>query len=92
MVKAYDHDYYYDPRSAFTGRTTNLYNCPVYEGKRYGEDVEFCRKWKMLGGKIFVEPQIQFSHAGYNLTEGCYMDELNKMKTAARFNAVEVAA
>jgi hypothetical protein len=30
----------------------------------WGEDVAFCRYWKLHGGKIFIEPDITFSHIG----------------------------
>jgi hypothetical protein len=31
---------------------------------RRGGDVEFCRKWLALGGKIYVDPDMQFEHVG----------------------------
>jgi hypothetical protein len=31
---------------------------------RRGGDVEFCRKWRALGGKIYVDPNMQFEHVG----------------------------
>ena len=82
MSKHYESDYYEDARSAYKGRTVNLYSCAVYEGLRYGEDVEFCRKWNMLGGKVFVEPKIEFEHVGSNVTTGTYWDspEMTKVR------------
>ena len=30
----------------------------------YGEDVAFCKHWKSMGGKIFIQPDINFTHTG----------------------------
>jgi len=75
MVDRYQHDYYTDSRAAHTGRTVNLYSCPTYEGKRFGEDVEFCRKWRAMGGKVWVHPDIEFEHVGTNVLYGCFRRE-----------------
>lgn len=32
---------------------------------KYGEDYSFCRRWRDLGGKIFIDPEIQMGHIGY---------------------------
>jgi hypothetical protein len=31
---------------------------------RWGGDYEFCRKWKAEGGKIYVDPEMDFGHVG----------------------------
>lgn len=31
----------------------------------YGEDVEFCRKWRHAGGKIFILPDAHLAHVGF---------------------------
>lgn len=33
---------------------------------RVGGDYEFCRKWRSIGGKIYVDPEMEFSHIGVN--------------------------
>lgn len=30
----------------------------------YGEDVEFCRQWRALGGSIWIDPTIKLEHVG----------------------------
>lgn len=35
-----------------------------------GEDVDFCRRWRELGGKVFVMPDISFNHTGPKSWEG----------------------
>lgn len=36
----------------------------------YGEDVAFCMWWKAVGGKIFIEPNINFTHTGFKQFSG----------------------
>lgn len=83
MVRRYEHDYYIDPRASYTGRTVNLFGCAVFEGQRYSEDCEFCRKWRAMGGKIWAEPRIEFDHVGSHVWSGCYqtlvIDKMNPM-------------
>ncbi len=33
-------------------------------GERWGGDYNFCRKWRALGGQVFVDPTIHFRHHG----------------------------
>lgn len=30
----------------------------------YGEDVAFCKRWRDMGGEMFIEPRINFTHTG----------------------------
>jgi len=36
----------------------------IRDGEYYGEDVEFCRRWREMGGKIRVLPDETLSHTG----------------------------
>lgn len=40
----------------------------------YGEDYLFCLRWTKLGGKIWAEPNISFSHIGRKMYDGNYME------------------
>lgn len=42
----------------------------------YGEDVAFCKKWRMMGGELFVEPRITFYHTGMKQFKGNYHEHL----------------
>lgn len=33
-------------------------------GIRYGGDYSFCRKWRAIGGRIYVDPEMTFDHEG----------------------------
>ena len=36
-----------------------------WDGKvKYGEDYSFCRRWREIGGKVWVDPEIKMGHVG----------------------------
>lgn len=38
----------------------------MYEdGKYFGEDYVFCRKWRDLGGKVWIDPELNLIHTGW---------------------------
>lgn len=41
-----------------------LFNTEIFEGEFWGEDFVFCRKARNAGFDIWVDPMIQFDHAG----------------------------
>lgn len=41
-----------------------LFNTELYEGEFWGEDFVFCRRAREVGFDIWVDPMIQFDHAG----------------------------
>jgi hypothetical protein len=52
-----------DPANT-TGSGHALFNTEVYEGEFWGEDFVFCRLARAAGFDIWVDPVIQFDHAG----------------------------
>lgn len=50
-----------------------LFNTEVYDGEFWGEDYVFCRRAREAGFDIWVDPLIQFDHAGIR---GCLMQVL----------------
>lgn len=42
------------------------------DGRRWGEDFTFCRKWRRLGGKIYVAPEMRLQHYGQHVWRGTY--------------------
>jgi precorrin-6B methylase 2 len=47
----------------------------TYEnGVRYSGDYAFCEKWKAIGGKMYVDPEMHFSHSGTNEWNGSLGD------------------
>lgn len=41
-----------------------FFNTEIYEGEFWGEDYTFCRNARQAGVEIWVDPLIQFDHAG----------------------------
>lgn len=41
-----------------------IFERTLHEYNRLGGDYEFCRKWKELGGQIFIDPEMTFGHVG----------------------------
>jgi hypothetical protein len=46
---------------------------------RWGGDYEFCRKWRDMGGKIHVDPEMTFGHAGLYEWKGSLGHHLRKV-------------
>lgn len=57
---------YYSPKDerCNTESTYCLFNTEVYDGEFWGEDYVFCRRAIEAGIDIWVDPLIQFDHAG----------------------------
>lgn len=57
---------YYEPKDPRNNPEPGfcLFNTEVYEGEFWGEDFVFCRKAREAGVDIWVDPLIQFDHAG----------------------------
>ena len=45
-------------------------------GEWYGEDVAFCKRWREIGGEIWIEPHIDFLHIGKSEHAGNYHEYL----------------
>lgn len=74
-------------------------------GVRYSGDYAFCEKWKAIGGKMYVDPEMYFTHSGtkewhgtlgnywrkqYGVTEARFAEAIARMNSG-RFDA-ETAA
>ena len=46
--------------------------CFAGDNNSYGEDVSFCKRWKEMGGKIWIYPDIDFEHVGKKAFSGNY--------------------
>ena len=59
-------DLYYEPKDPRNNPEPGycFFNTEVYEGEFWGEDFVFCRKAREAGVDIWVDPLIQFDHAG----------------------------
>lgn len=60
-------DLYYEPKAKGANNPMPgfcFFNTEVWEGEFWGEDFVFCRKAREAGVDIWVDPLIQFDHAG----------------------------
>jgi len=55
------------------------------DGKRwrFGEDYSFCWRWRKIGGKIYVLPNVKLQHTGAHCFEGALIDVLNQPQQEA---------
>jgi hypothetical protein len=61
----------------------------IREGREhYGEDYSFCRRWRALGGQLFIDPDITLNHYGMHGWRGNYHEFLLERKKVAQ----EIAA
>lgn len=44
--------------------TACIFERQIHAGSRWGGDYVFCRKWRAMGGRIYVDPAMRFEHSG----------------------------
>jgi hypothetical protein len=74
---------YYEPKheSMKHAKGWLFFNTEIWEGEFWGEDYTFCRKAREAGVDIWVDPLIQFNHAGQI---GVLIDALTAEKEKAQ--------
>lgn len=84
MVSSYHHLNFRTPRSP-TGWACGLYEAYRYgDGHKLGDDYAFCRRWRDLGGQVWIDPEIRMSHIGAKAFVGHFGDWLRRrMEKAA---------
>jgi hypothetical protein len=40
-------------------------------GAYWGEDFSFCKRWRDVGGKVWLDPYLKLHHVGYKTFTGC---------------------
>lgn len=66
-MRNYYPELYYEPKNKYVGNPEPgycLFDTEVWEGEFWGEDFVFCRRARNCGIDIWVDPLIQFDHAG----------------------------
>lgn len=49
---------------------TLVFERTLLQERRWSGDLNFCRQWRSLGGKVFVDPEMSLSHSGEVTFEG----------------------
>lgn len=47
-----------------SGEETCGMHTPIFDGDPWGEDVSFCRRWREIGGEIWMHPGVVVKHMG----------------------------
>lgn len=68
MVKEYPEKHIYS-----SDRTKTFY--PLFEhifedGYKWGEDYSFCIRWRKIGGKVWIDPEMKMGHIGNKIFQG----------------------
>ena len=53
-----------------------LWDCMIVNGEPLGEDFSFCERWQRIGGKIYIDPDITFSHYGRKHWTGNFLQDV----------------
>lgn len=72
MIEAYPSTRYEEKGETFHA----LYDFELHEGRYWGEDYNFCRKWKAIGGTIQVMTDATIKHIGSKAYEGNFRKHL----------------
>jgi hypothetical protein len=72
LANAYKDEWYTDPTAP--GLTIrNLFNFEVRDHRLYSEDYNFCRRWRALGEKCWLDPEQTMHHIGPKVFTGNLM-------------------
>lgn len=50
---------------------------------KYGEDYSFCRRWRDIGGKVWLDPSIGMGHMGTKMWQGRFSDGFRPVDSQA---------
>ena len=71
MIKAHqDKKYEGSPGQTIYG----LFEVPIGDGRIIGEDALFCKRWRALGGKVFLDPDMTLWHVGQKAYRGNFSE------------------
>jgi hypothetical protein len=59
-------------------RLLSVFDPMTIDGRRRGEDYSFCHRWRAIGGRIWVDPDIHMGHVGPKLFDGRLGDAIGQ--------------
>jgi len=71
------------------GMVPVIFERAVVDGVRFGGDINFCRKWREMGGEVFLLPDLTMEHTGSKTWKGNYEDHLMAEKLGGIRWAIE---
>lgn len=80
MMKAYPEKKYIDDVGYLNGSENDfayaLFDCEIVDTHYFSEDWLFCHKWRLIGGKIYVDVTIELMHTGSEDYKGRLLSSL----------------
>ena len=70
MTAYYADTWYHEPLVS-TGKAWSLFEFRIIDRGRWSEDLSFCRMWREIGGRVWVDPIISLHHHGRKTYSGC---------------------
>lgn len=66
MIEAYPETKHrlHDPDTGETGEMFALFDFGIEDGEYWTEDYLFCRRWRRIGGEVWLDPKIHLKHWG----------------------------
>jgi len=61
-----------------------VFDVQLIDGELVSEDNVFCRKWRGLGGKVWIDPSMTCNHIGVKKYSGSFMDFVKTHKLLAK--------
>jgi hypothetical protein len=61
-----------------------VFDVQLIDGELVSEDNVFCRKWRGLGGKVWIDPSMTCNHIGVKKYSGSFMDFVKSHKLLAK--------
>jgi hypothetical protein len=61
-----------------------VFDVQLIDGELVSEDNVFCRKWRGLGGKVWIDPSMTCNHIGTKKYSGSFMDFVKSHKLLAK--------
>lgn len=88
LVEANADSWYGQPK--VTGKKAwQLFEFTVEDHERYSEDMNFCRKWRAIGGEVWCDPHLTLHHHGDKTYSGRFADHLKELGLMAGAGKVE---
>lgn len=70
--------WYRDSTAPQIEKIYNVFDFEYHDHQYWTEDYVFCKRWRALGGKIWVDPILELSHTGEKTWTGCLLEYMNR--------------
>lgn len=78
MIRHHDNQWYGAP-DVTGNKAWPLFEFDIIEHERISEDMNFCRKWRAIGGDVWLDPHLMLHHHGDKTYSGRIADHLKEL-------------